>query len=121
MLCQIAQPLQLTHGQRSVTHRMQNLQLIVSRFQSQQRTAMTRTDFVRQQRLLCVEVTDEATGAGGGGGDLTFHHSFSVSESEFADIKADQAILVEFSALPEMFIELLNQCLAGEGAGDATR
>jgi hypothetical protein len=61
---------------------------------------------------MCVEVTDEAVG-----GDPTFLHSLSVGEHDFADLKADQAILVDFSAFPELFIDLLKQCVESRRDG----
>ncbi len=60
-----------------------------------------------RQRVLCVEVTDES--------DLAFLHSMSVGEAEFADLKADQAILVDFTAFPALFIELLDRCVEHKG------
>jgi hypothetical protein len=57
-----------------------------------------------RQRLLVIEVADEA--------DPYFHHALAVGEAEFTDLKAEQAILVEFAAFPAHFVELLQCCRA---------
>ena len=59
-----------------------------------------------RQRLLVVEIADEL--------DPFFHHSLAVGEAEFTELKAEQAILVEFGAFPAHFVELLH-CCCGRG------
>lgn len=61
-----------------------------------------------RQRVICIEVTDES--------DPYFHHSFSVDEAGFADLRTDQAILVDFNQFPGMFIELLQQSIDSKQA-----
>lgn len=53
--------------------------------------------------MLCVEVTDES--------DLCFYHSLTVDEVEFATLKTEQAILVDFNTFPSHLVALLRSCL----------
>jgi hypothetical protein len=56
--------------------------------------------------VLTLEVVDE--------GDPIFHHSVTLSEGEFAELKAEQAILVDFAAFPRQVTELLDKCREGD-------
>lgn len=57
----------------------------------------------RPTKVLCIEVTDDR--------DPFFLHSLTVGEAEFALLKEEQSILVDFNAFHAKFIELLNECL----------
>ncbi len=59
---------------------------------------------------MCIEVTDEA--------EPTFHHALTVGETDFAELKADQALIVDFAAFPDMFIQLLKLCVDSRRTGE---
>ncbi|XP_015194784.2 spindle assembly abnormal protein 6 homolog isoform X2 [Lepisosteus oculatus] len=55
------------------------------------------------KRDLAVRLTDDA--------DAYFLYNLVISEEDFQSLKVQQGLLVEFSAFPQKFIDLLNQCI----------
>ncbi|KAJ8277762.1 hypothetical protein GJAV_G00079590 [Gymnothorax javanicus] len=56
------------------------------------------------KRDLVVRLTDDA--------DPYFLYNLAISEEDFQSLKVQQGLLVDFSAFPQKFIDLLNQCLS---------
>ncbi|XP_075473202.1 spindle assembly abnormal protein 6 homolog isoform X2 [Ascaphus truei] len=56
---------------------------------------------------LVVKVTDDA--------DPFFLFNLVISEDDFQSLKVQQGLLVDFSAFPQKFIDLLHQCIQEEG------
>ncbi|KAJ8376505.1 hypothetical protein SKAU_G00070850 [Synaphobranchus kaupii] len=56
------------------------------------------------KRDLVVRLTDDA--------DLYFLYNLAISEEDFQSLKVQQGLLVDFSAFPQKFIDLLNQCIS---------
>jgi hypothetical protein len=54
---------------------------------------------------VCVELTDER--------DALFYHCLVLAEHDFAALREEQALLVDFEAFPDMFVELLRLCADG--------
>jgi spindle assembly abnormal protein 6 len=52
--------------------------------------------------------------------DLCFLHSLEVSEEDFAQLKHEQGILVDFSSFPGKIITLLDKCISPQPT-DTTR
>jgi spindle assembly abnormal protein 6 len=52
---------------------------------------------------VCVELTDER--------DALFYHCLVLAEHDFAALREEQALLVDFAAFPDMFVELLRLCV----------
>ncbi|XP_025053481.1 spindle assembly abnormal protein 6 homolog [Alligator sinensis] len=61
---------------------------------------------VHKQELI-VRVTDDA--------DPLFLYSLVIGEEDFQSLKSQQGLLVEFSAFPQKFIDLLEQCILEQG------
>ncbi len=62
--------------------------------------------------MLHMEITQDS--------DLFFLYTLQVSEEEFAELKSEQSLLVDFQAFPPKFVELLEACCTGqtkEGCG----
>ena len=57
-------------------------------------------------RVLNLEVTDET--------DPFFLHSLTVGEAEYAELRADQALLVDFASFPTHLLQLLESCVAAK-------
>ncbi len=58
-------------------------------------------------QMLRVQVTSDS--------DPFFFHHMEVSEEDFASLKVEQSILVDFHQFPDQFIELLEECVASKG------
>ncbi|KAJ8395458.1 hypothetical protein AAFF_G00031920 [Aldrovandia affinis] len=56
------------------------------------------------KRDLVVRLTDDT--------DLYFLYNLAISEEDFQSLKVQQGLLVDFSAFPQKFIDLLNQCIS---------
>ncbi|KAG9350841.1 hypothetical protein JZ751_024730, partial [Albula glossodonta] len=56
------------------------------------------------KRDLVVRLTDDA--------DPYFLYNLVISEEDFQSLKVQQGLLVDFSAFPQKFIDLLNQCIS---------
>ncbi|XP_036377106.1 spindle assembly abnormal protein 6 homolog [Megalops cyprinoides] len=56
------------------------------------------------KRDLVVRLTDDS--------DLYFLYNLSISEEDFQSLKVQQGLLVDFSAFPQKFIDLLNHCIS---------
>ncbi|KAI1891933.1 hypothetical protein AGOR_G00148810 [Albula goreensis] len=56
------------------------------------------------KRDLVVRLTDDA--------DPYFLYNLAISEEDFQSLKVQQGLLVDFSAFPQKFIDLLNQCIS---------
>jgi spindle assembly abnormal protein 6 len=52
-----------------------------------------------RSRVISIEITDES--------DPFFHHSLILTEVDFAALRDDQSLLVDFSSFPDMLIALL--------------
>jgi len=57
----------------------------------------------QNQQILSITVTDES--------DPFFLYSLTVNENDFHQLKADQALLVDFAVFPKSLVMLLQQCL----------
>lgn len=58
-------------------------------------------------RVLTLEVTDES--------DAFFLHTMVLGEAEYAGLRADQALLVDFASFPTHLLQLLESCVAAKG------
>ncbi|XP_035268529.1 spindle assembly abnormal protein 6 homolog [Anguilla anguilla] len=56
------------------------------------------------KRDLVVRLTDDS--------DPYFLYNLAISEEDFQSLKVQQGLLVDFSAFPQKFIDLLNQCIS---------
>ncbi|XP_061095155.1 spindle assembly abnormal protein 6 homolog isoform X2 [Conger conger] len=56
------------------------------------------------KRDLVVRLTDDT--------DPYFLYNLAISEEDFQSLKVQQGLLVDFSAFPQKFIDLLNQCIS---------
>lgn len=59
-------------------------------------------------RLLHVEIADAT--------DSFFLYSFTVSESEYAEMASEQTLLVDFATFPSHLVSLLDACTPGRDA-----
>jgi spindle assembly abnormal protein 6 len=59
-----------------------------------------------RNKILSFQLTEDT--------DLFFIYTLEISEEEFYRLKQEQNLLVDFTAFPVKFIELLHMCLACE-------
>ncbi|XP_030423694.1 spindle assembly abnormal protein 6 homolog isoform X1 [Gopherus evgoodei] len=59
------------------------------------------------KKELTVRITDDA--------DPLFLYSVAIGEEDFQSLKSQQGLLVDFSAFPQKFIDLLEQCILEQG------
>ncbi|XP_043371013.1 spindle assembly abnormal protein 6 homolog isoform X2 [Dermochelys coriacea] len=59
------------------------------------------------KKELTVRITDDA--------DPLFLYSLAIGEEDFQSLKSQQGLLVDFSAFPQKFIDLLEQCILEQG------
>ncbi|XP_034630642.1 spindle assembly abnormal protein 6 homolog isoform X1 [Trachemys scripta elegans] len=59
------------------------------------------------KKELSVRITDDA--------DPLFLYSVAIGEEDFQSLKSQQGLLVDFSAFPQKFIDLLEQCILEQG------
>ena len=62
------------------------------------------------EKIVHFEVTDD--------NDPYFVYMLDVGEQDFHQLKRDQSILVDFSIFPNMFIELMNNCVTAASKGN---
>ncbi|CAM4557577.1 unnamed protein product [Lepidochelys olivacea] len=60
-----------------------------------------------RKKELTVRITDDA--------DPLFLYSLAVGEEDFQSLKSQQGLLIDFSAFPQKFIDLLEQCILEQG------
>ncbi|CAM5146273.1 unnamed protein product [Natator depressus] len=59
------------------------------------------------KKELTVRITDDA--------DPLFLYSLAIGEEDFQSLKSQQGLLIDFSAFPQKFIDLLEQCILEQG------
>nr|XP_048707053.1 spindle assembly abnormal protein 6 homolog isoform X2 [Caretta caretta] len=60
-----------------------------------------------RKKELTVRITDDA--------DPLFLYSLAIGEEDFQSLKSQQGLLIDFSAFPQKFIDLLEQCILEQG------
>ncbi|CAM5114696.1 unnamed protein product [Eretmochelys imbricata] len=60
-----------------------------------------------RKKELTVRITDDA--------DPLFLYSLAIGEEDFQSLKSQQGLLIDFSAFPQKFIDLLEQCFLEQG------